>query len=191
MSAVPAPSEQLRAALLSGRDALRRSYLRDASPQRLLRAHSRLIDKTLQSLWRELRPAADAALVATGGYGRGELFPASDIDVLVLLGEEPGPEVRVRLERLVGTFWDIGLEVGHSVRTVPDCVAAATADITVQTALLEARFLAGSRPLFCELCRVVGEGVDSQAFLKGKGLEQEQRHAKHQDTAYALEPNLK
>jgi [protein-PII] uridylyltransferase len=191
MSAVPAPTEQLRAALLSGRDALRRSYLRDASPQRLLRAHSRLIDRTLQGLWRELRPAADAALVATGGYGRGELFPASDIDVLVLLGAEPGTEVRARLERLVGTFWDIGLEVGHSVRTVPGCVEAAAADITVQTALLEARFLAGNRPLFRELCRVVGEGVDSQAFLKGKGLEQEQRHAKHQDTAYALEPNLK
>ena len=191
MSAVPAPTEQWRAGLLAGREALRQSYLRVAAPRRQLRAHSRLIDRTLRGLWGALRPAAPAALVATGGYGRGELFPFSDIDVLVLLAGEPAAQERASLERLVGMFWDIGLEVAHSVRTVQECVAAAAADITVQTALLEARFLAGSRGLYRGLNAAVAAGLDAQGFFKHKSLEQEQRHAKHQDTAYALEPNLK
>ena len=191
MNAVPVPTEQWRAALLAGRAALRQSHARDGSPRRLLREHSRLIDQTLRSLWRELRPASPAALVATGGYGRCELFPYSDIDVLVLLGEEPGLEERTRLERLVGIFWDVGLEVGHSVRTVEGCVEAARADITVETTLLEARFLAGSRALFDRLRSAIAAQLDPAQFLKGKILEQEQRHAKHQDTPYALEPNLK
>ncbi|MEO8717915.1 MAG: nucleotidyltransferase domain-containing protein, partial [Burkholderiales bacterium] len=188
---MPAPIEQWRAGLLAGREALRQSYLRAAAPKRQLRAHSRLIDTTLRGLWRALRPAAPAALVATGGYGRGELFPYSDIDVLVLLGEAPGAQARASLERLVGTFWDVGLEVAHSVRTIDECVAAAGADITVQTALLEARFLGGSRGLYRDLNAAVAAGLEAPAFLKHKTLEQEQRHAKHQDTAYALEPNLK
>jgi [protein-PII] uridylyltransferase len=191
MSAVPAPTEQWRAGLLAGRESLRQSYLRAAAPQRQLRAHSRLIDRTLRGLWRVLRPAAPAALVATGGYGRGELFPFSDIDVLVLLAEDPEARERASLERLVGMFWDVGLEVAHSVRTVQECVDAAAADITVQTALLEARFLAGSRGLYRGLTAAVAAGLDAQDFFKHKTLEQEQRHAKHQDTAYALEPNLK
>jgi [protein-PII] uridylyltransferase len=191
MSAVPAPTEQWRAALLAGREALRQDYLREPSPGRLLRSHSRLIDRTLRALWRALHPGANAALVATGGYGRGELFPYSDIDVLVLLALDPRAPETSRLERLVGMFWDVGLEVGHSVRTVEECVEAAASDITVQTALLEARFLAGNRALFGRLTSAVAQQLEPQTFLKDKTLEQEQRHAKHQDTAYALEPNLK
>jgi len=191
MSAVPAPTEQWRAGLQAGREELRQAYLRSPAPQRQLHAHSRLIDRTLRGLWRALRPAAPAALVATGGYGRGELFPHSDIDVLVLLAEEPGERERASLERLVGMFWDVGLEVAHSVRTVEQCVAAAAADVTVQTALLEARFLAGNRDLYRKLTVAVAASLDAPGFFKDKMLEQEQRHAKHQDTAYALEPNLK
>jgi len=191
MSAVPVPTEARRAALLAGRDALRAEYLRRPNPARLLHAHSRLIDGLMRDLWRELGPGATAALVATGGYGRGELYPHSDIDVLVLLAREPDERERARLERLIGMFWDVGLEVGHSVRTVEDCVSAARADITVETALLETRLLDGSRALFRRLGEAMGLTVDARAFFKDKRLEQEQRHAKHQDTAYALEPNLK
>jgi len=191
MSAVPVPTEERRAALLAGRDALRAEYLRRPNATRLLHAHSRLIDGLMRDLWRELGPGATAGLVATGGYGRGELYPHSDIDVLVLLGREPDDHERVRLERLIGMFWDVGLEVGHSVRTIEDCVAAARADITVQTALLETRLLAGSRALFRRLTEAMALTVDARTFFKDKLLEQEQRHAKHQDTAYALEPNLK
>jgi [protein-PII] uridylyltransferase len=191
MSAVLVPTEQRRESLLAGRRALRDAYLRNPSPARLLRAHARLIDRILRGLWQELRPASHAALVATGGYGRGELFPCSDIDILVLLAREPSAAERERLERLVGMFWDIGLEVGHSVRTVKGCAEAASGDVTIQTTLLEARHLAGSRALFDKLTAAVGRGLDAPVFLKGKILEQEQRHAKHQDAAYALEPNLK
>jgi [protein-PII] uridylyltransferase len=191
MSAVLAPAEEWRESLLAGRRALRESYLRRPSPAQLLRGHTRLIDRILRGLWRDIQPASRAALVATGGYGRGELFPCSDIDILVLLAREPTPGERERLERLVGLFWDIGLEVGHSVRTVRGCVEAAAQDVTIQTTLLEARHLAGSRALFDKLVAASARGVDAPAFLKAKTLEQEQRHAKHQDAAYALEPNLK
>ena len=179
MSAALVPAEEWRKSLLAGRRALRDAYLRKPSPAQLLRGHTRLIDRILRGLWQDLQPASHAALVATGGYGRAELFPSSDIDILVLLAREPtGPE-RERLERLVGMFWDIGLEVGHSVRTVHECAQAAAEDITVQTALLEARFLAGSRRLFRQLTEAVALHLDARAFLKDKRLEQEQRHAKH------------
>jgi len=191
MSAVLVPAEEWRASLLAGRRALREAYLRKPSPAQLLRGHTRLIDRILRGLWRDIQPAARAALVATGGYGRGELFPCSDIDILVLLQRDPSPPERERLERLVGMFWDIGLEVGHSVRTVRGCVESAAQDVTIQTALLEARHLAGSHALVEKLVAATARGVDAPAFLKAKTLEQEQRHAKHQDAAYALEPNLK
>jgi [protein-PII] uridylyltransferase len=191
MSAVPVPAEEWRESLLAGRRALREAYQRSPSPPQLLRGHTRLIDRVLRGLWKEFKPASHATLVATGGYGRGELFPCSDIDILVLLARDPGAADRERLERLVGMFWDTGLEVGHSVRTVRGCIEAAAGDVTIQTTLLEARHLAGSRALLDKLTAAVGRSLDAPGFLKGKILEQEQRHAKHQDAAYALEPNLK
>ncbi len=195
---LPGSVDALRAGLKASRDALREAYLKGRGPAWLLREHARLIDRTLQQLWREHAPA-DAgrrgpgamALVATGGYGRGELFPASDVDVLLLLAAEPDEDARGRLERLVSMFWDIGLEIGHSVRTVDACIEGAGADITVQTSLLEARMLAGSASLFGRLNRALDRHLDPAAFLEAKRLEQEQRHAKHRDTPYALEPNLK
>ena len=132
-----------------------------------------------------------AALVATGGYGRGELFPCSDVDILVLLADEPTEAQKESLERLIGAFWDIGLEIGHSVRTVDGCLGAAREDITIRTALLESRYLSGSRRLYKAFSSKFRDGMDAAAFLKAKRLEQEQRHAKHQDTPYSLEPNLK
>src|SRR5512147_1648230 len=104
---------------------------------------------------------------------------------------DPAPAERERLERLIGMLWDIGLDVGHSVRTVRGCVETAAEDVTIQTTLLEARHLAGSRALFRKLTAAVGRALDAPGFLKAKVLEQEQRHAKHQDAVYALEPNLK
>ena len=132
-----------------------------------------------------------AALVAVGGYGRSELFPYSDIDILILLEGEPNVLEKEKLEVLVGLFWDIGLEVGHSVRTIETCCEEAVGDITVQTTLLEARLICGSRPLFDGLTLAMQAALDPPAFFEAKRLEQEQRHAKHQDTPYALEPNLK
>ena len=175
--------------LIAERAALREAYLKRPNPRAMLRQHAQLIDRTVKHLWQHAGMSADAALVATGGYGRGELYPCSDIDLLVLLPGEPRAAEQERLERLIRSFWDIGLEIGHSVRTVPDCVQAAASDITVNTALLESRFLAGSRRLFDALQAALG--ADPASFLKAKKLEQEQRHAKHQDSPYSLEPNLK
>jgi [protein-PII] uridylyltransferase len=187
--------EALREGLRSSRDALREAYLKGKKPGWLLHAHARLVDGTLQALWRAHGPGATGpsamALVATGGYGRGELFPSSDVDVLILLAAEPSAGDRERLERLVGMFWDVGLELGHSVRTVEACVETAQSDITIETALLEARLLAGSASLFRRLAKAIERIVVPAAFLKAKKLEQEQRHAKHRDTPFALEPNLK
>ncbi len=178
----------LREQVAAERAALRAAYLAQPRPRELLKAHAQLIDRTVKSV-PGLPPSA--ALVATGGYGRGELYPSSDIDLLVLLAHEPEPAERESLERLIGTFWDIGLEIGHSVRTVEGCVAAANDDVTVRTTLLESRFLCGGRALYRRLERALAEALDPVAFFKAKKLEQEQRHAKHQDSPYALEPNLK
>ncbi len=182
---------ECRAALEAGRRGLREAYLRAPQPRGLLYRHAQLVDGTLRALWRDAELPVNAALAATGGYGRQELYPHSDVDVLVLLADEPSPEAKLRLERLIGLFWDVGLEVGHSVRTVGHCLEAAAADITVRTALLEARFLAGNRSLFTGFCTELASRNDPVSFFEAKKLEQEQRHAKHQDTPYALEPNLK
>jgi [protein-PII] uridylyltransferase len=179
----------LRAEVAASRQALKDEYLRRPDPRTLLTRHTRLVDQTIKALWGETALTSEAALVATGGYGRGELFPASDIDLLLLLSREPSDGEREALERLIGRFWDIGLEIGHSVRTVEGCVEAAAGDITIRTTLLEARFLVGSRALFQRLQKSMV--FDPVAFFKAKKLEQEQRHAKHQDSPYSLEPNLK
>jgi [protein-PII] uridylyltransferase len=178
----------LREQVAAERAALRAAYFRRPHPAALLKAHAQLVDRTVKAV---SGLPEDAALVATGGYGRGELFPHSDIDLLILLAREPGEAERESLERLVGTFWDIGLEIGHSVRTVEGCVEAAAGDVTVRTTLLEARYLAGSRSLFRRLEQALAQAIDPVDFLKAKRLEQEQRHAKHQDSPYSLEPNLK
>ena len=183
--------DRWRRELASGRQALRDSYFKQPKPAVLLRRHAQLIDRIVKSVWAEAGPGSKAALVATGGYGRGELFPSSDVDILVLLADEPTEAQKEALEQLIGAFWDIGLEVGHSVRTVEGCLAAAREDITIRTALLESRYLAGSRRLYQTFKARFDAGMDAAEFLKAKRLEQEQRHAKHQDTPYSLEPNLK
>ena len=157
----------------------------------MLRKHRLLIDRTLRSLWREAALPASLALAAVGGYGRGELFPYSDVDLLVLLPSEPDAGLRSKLEALIGSLWDAGLEPGHSVRTVGECVSESAKDITVQTSLLEARWLAGSRSVFALFTRTMRMQLEAQVFFQSKRLEQEQRHGKYQESPYSLEPNLK
>ncbi len=180
-----------RLALNDGRRALREAFAAGTRPALYLKRHSRAVDDVLRDIWRAGAPSPGAALVATGGYGRSDLYPCSDIDLLVLIPADPDEAERDRLEKLVGLFWDAGLEVGHSVRTVQACVDEARGDITVQTSLLEARLIAGSRGLFRRLREATHDAMDPAAFFKAKLLEQEQRHARHLDVTNALEPNLK
>jgi len=171
---------------------------------RLLKALARHVDGVLGQAWQASGLAAlspQPALVAVGGYGRGELFPHSDVDVLVLLPAPPqlgqaqddrdSRAQRAALERFVTLCWDIGLEIGSSVRSVPECVHEAARDVTVQTALLESRLLCGQRRLYTQLARALHQALDPAAFLRAKTLEMQQRHVKYEGTPYALEPNCK
>ena len=182
-------SAELRQELRAGREALRAAYAKTPSPRSLLTAHSRLVDRILQRLWHGIGPEQHCALVAVGGYGRGELFPCSDVDLLVLIDAQSESVQSRKIEDLIGTLWDIGLDVGHSVRTPEQCVELATRDITIQTNLLEARFLCGERRLYGRFEEMFLSSIDAQQFCKDKQLEQRQRHERYQDTN--LEPNLK
>lgn len=160
-------------------------------PDTLLAALRRGTDQTLRELVRLCPLPKGSVLAAVGGYGRGELYPYSDVDVLILLEAPPGSEDTRKIEALIAAMWDVGLEPGHSVRTVEDCRREAGADITVETALMEARWLVGSKTLLNRLRAVMQEQQDPQAFFQAKRAEMQQRHARHQDTPYALEPNCK
>jgi [protein-PII] uridylyltransferase len=181
----------LRRTLAAGRLALREAYDRDPDAARFLHGHAALVDRTLRDLWRSGMVPRHAALVAVGGYGRRELFPHSDVDVLLLLPAAPDEREAPAVEQFIGALWDVGLEAGHSVRTIDECRAQAGKDVTVRTALLEARLVAGSRTLFARFREALAADMDVQVFFKAKRLEQEQRHEKHQDSPYSLEPNLK
>jgi [protein-PII] uridylyltransferase len=186
MTTIAAIRDSLRAA----RHALQQEYLAHPNPARYLRAHARLMDEHLRAIWKMLAMPPALALVAVGGYGRAELYPKSDIDLLILLPHAPDEALQQRLQELVGKLWDAGLEVGHSVRTVADCLAEA-ADVTVQTNLLEARPVAGDRGLFREMSETLAAHLDRRAFYLAKAQEQEQRHTRFVDTDHNLEPNLK
>jgi [protein-PII] uridylyltransferase len=180
-----------RAHLKRGRASLREAFLAAPDTPRLLRGHARLVDALLRTVWAEGGAPAGAALIAVGGYGRGQLFPHSDVDVLILLPHAAGAAETTFVETLISELWDIGLEIGHAVRTPDECESEAAADVTVRTSLLEHRFLAGSRRLYRLFAARYDAAIDVRAFYEAKVLEQQQRHLKYHDTAYNLEPNLK
>ena len=153
------------------------------------------MDRVLVHAWSSLMRNATGtvALIAVGGYGRRELLPRSDVDLLILLGGEADADLRQRLERLVTLLWDAGLQLGHSVRTVNECVTDAAADVTLATNLMESRLLAGDPDLFTALVDATGPDRiwPAPAFFQAKLDEQAARHARYDNTAYRLEPNIK
>ncbi|MCF8173815.1 MAG: [protein-PII] uridylyltransferase [Burkholderiaceae bacterium] len=161
----------------------------------LLKGRAALVDSVLRLVWSSLAMPEDYALAAVGGYGHGLLYPGSDVDLLILLPESPGadhePRAASQLEQLIGTLWDVGLDIGHSVRSVEQCLEEADRDITVKTSLLEARYLAGSHTLFENLEQRSNAALDPAEFFKAKQLEQAERYARYNDTPYSLEPNCK
>jgi [protein-PII] uridylyltransferase len=187
----PAQLADLRSRHRSRHEQLIEAFRERPDPDRLLRGLSQLTDSTVRAVWALAAPPRGATLAAVGGYGRAEMFPHSDVDLLVLLERAPDEAMRVSLEAFVGACWDVGLQIGHSVRTGDECVREAAGDITVQTSAMEARLLAGSRKLFKRTLERLRAQIDPQAFFRAKWLEMRQRHVKFEDTPYSLEPNTK
>ena len=182
---------ELKSRLKAERQVLFAAFGEDGKPEKLLRGLRQLVDDILAEAWVAARLPVNTALVGVGGYGRGELFPQSDVDLLILLGARPDAITEAKLEGLVQLLWDLGLEIGHSIRTVEECMIESAADITVQTSLLEARLVTGDAALFEQLQVRYQEALDPQAFFQAKTAEMRLRHAKYEYTAFALEPNCK
>ena len=185
----------LKDTLQSNNDELHQQFIDGVDIAQILKSRSRLIDGLLQEMWQKhhLDALNQLTLVAVGGYGREEMHPASDVDLLILLAKEPDAETETKLSDFVTELWDLGLEIGHSVRTLDECIEEATADLTVITNLIESRYLCGKVDLFEHLkTHIAAEKIwSSKEFFLAKITEQEQRYERFGDTAYRVEPNLK
>lgn len=174
-------------------DILKAQFQSGITAGRLVHARADKLDEILCSIWKKLfREASEAiALVAVGGYGRGELHPKSDVDLLLIT--ENANVHHAKIEQFLALLWDLKLDVGHSVRTIAECASEAEKDVTVLTSLLESRLLAGSLNLFKAMRNATAESRiwSKRDFLKAKLTEQQQRHKKSHGTAYRLEPNIK
>ncbi len=174
---------------------LKTLYRNGAPVEDIVLGRSALMDRLLTTLYKHNFSDIKQpfALIAVGGYGRGELHPASDIDLMLLLQDEEDPAMKDAIEKFIMLLWDGGLEIGHSVRTLDECAAETASDITVATNIMEARLLAGDLALFDSMQQLTGPDSlwDDQAFFQAKLQEQVQRNGKYNDTAYNLEPNIK
>lgn len=184
-------SKSWRDSLKQNQALLRDNFFQDKNTRKLLKKQSKLVDDLLRQVWDQFELSSSVSLVAVGGYGRGELFPYSDVDLLILLPNNTDAIINERIERVIGVFWDIGLAVGHSVRNLDECITEAKKDVTVQTSLLESRLIIGNPTLFANFQVQVSSAMDIGAFFKAKLIEQEKRYARFDDTAYNLEPNIK
>ena len=161
----------------------------------LLSTKAAFIDNLLQCCWQHFlgTDAESASLIATGGYGRSELFPHSDIDILILTPTQHSNKFQEQIADFSRFLWDIGLKPGQSVRNVQQCLEAATDDQTIFTNLLEMRLITGDFDLFSRLKTALTDNKlwPSEQFFPAKIAEQAQRYRKYHDTAYNLEPNIK
>ena len=154
-----------------------------------------MTDTSIKQIWHDTGFDNQVCLVAVGGYGRGALYPYSDIDVLLLMpsgiSAEENPVLKSQIEKFISACWDNGLEIGSSVRNLEECIQESRADITVQTSLLEARRIVGNAALFKAFKNQYDEAMDPKTFFVAKTLELSQRHTKFENTPYSLEPNAK
>ncbi|CAH2812161.1 MAG: [Protein-PII] uridylyltransferase (EC / [Protein-PII]-UMP uridylyl-removing enzyme [uncultured Caballeronia sp.] len=191
----PPRADSLKASYKTAKATLLERFQSATNVDGLMHALARATDEALRGAWEACAMPKSAALIAVGGYGRGELAPYSDVDILVLLPDDDTPDhtalLAARIERLISMAWDLGLEIGSSMRLVTQCIDEASNDITIQTSLLEARRIVGNEKLFEMFEKRYRQTLDPRAFFQAKVLEMRQRHAKYQDTPYSLEPNIK
>lgn len=183
-----------RSLLQRENDALAQAFDAGASAATLLARRCKLVDQVVTGAWRSIAGApAGLDLLATGGYGRGELYPHSDVDVLILGDTRDQDAAQSSIQAFLAALWDVGLQPGHAARSIHQCVAESAADLTVMTSLLDARQLVGE----ARTLEALGAALEADAtwqpaaFFRGKLDELQQRHARYNDTAYNLEPNLK
>ena len=186
----------LRRILKAGRQQLKEQHTSGASPQAVISRHSWMIDQLITTAAQSTFGAKTRdhfAIIAVGGYGRAELHPQSDIDLLVLFGDRPTTAAKDATGQFVRLLWDIGLEIGHSARTVTQCREHAMEDLTIITSLMEARLLLGNQRLLHSLNNAIQPAQMWPAieFLTAKRAEQSNRYYRYGDTAYNLEPHLK
>ena len=195
LAAPDTPLTAFKNSLKHGQEILEKEFENGVGAPVLIRARSWQIDQLLIRAWSRFmgESAKQLALVAVGGYGRNELMPGSDVDLLLLLPDNEAGKYNQKITALLTFLWDIGLEVGHSVRTVRDCVEQSLADVTVVTNIMEARLLTGSGSLFRRMQEATAPAKiwNSQDFFEVKSKEQRSRYKKYHDTAYNLEPNIK
>lgn len=176
-------------------EGLKRYYENGTDVTAIVCGRAHLIDQLIDTIYNDHfnNLDQDIAIIAVGGYGRGELHPKSDIDLMLLLDEAESEKTKDLIETFLMLLWDIHLEIGHSVRTVAECVEESEKDITVATNIMEARLLAGSKALYESMKEKtsVDHIWDSKSFFQAKLEEQIQRNGKYNDTAYNLEPNIK
>jgi [protein-PII] uridylyltransferase len=190
-----APIPLFKSAIKAARQTLNERFVAGAKAEVLIYEYSWFIDQILTQAWSRYpwKHASDISLVAVGGYGRGELHPYSDIDIQILLQGNNLTGYKEHIESFLTFLWDINLEVGQSVRTVKDNIDEAAKDITIATSLLEARTVHGN-PLLLEqvMTRLSQKRIwRHKSFFAAKKAEQIERHRKHEDVEYSLEPNLK
>ena len=189
------PIAAYKKAIRQARQVLDERFRAGRDIRRLIEDRAWFVDQILRSAWSRFDwdKGADIALVAVGGYGRGELHPYSDIDLLILLDSADHEVFREPIERFLTLLWDIGLEVGQSVRSVDECAEEARADLTVITNLMESRTIAGPERLRMRMQEVTSaeQMWPSKHFYLAKHEEQRARHGKYNDTEYNLEPNVK
>ena len=190
-----APLPGIRDAVAAAQSRLEIRFRQGEPVAALVAARSRIVDGVLALAWRRFGLDDDPrrALVAVGGYGRGELHPGSDIDLLVLTRKAVRGDDSEKIKGLLAFLWDVGLAVGNSVRTVGGCVNEARRDVTVATSLMEGRLVCGSADLLARMHERTGPGRiwSSRRFFEAKMAEQRARHHKFDDTAHNLEPNVK
>lgn len=199
----PVPRDGVRTCIQAGRERLRAAHRAGASGTDVVRAHGEMIDCMLRRLFEmaegEYRSGRLAfkgrcALMAQGGYGRGELNPYSDVDILFLYGWGAASHVEYLTEKILYPLWDAGLTVGHATRTVAECARHARADHVIQTALVDARHVCGDMGLYRDLVRMMSRqlsGGTRDRFVETKVSERDQRHQRYGESVFLLEPDVK